>query len=410
MERRAVARQRILQQSRSARGLDPEFTGKVELDGSTRCPISWRFFGKGEIMIRILLHGGIWGLFSILLLAQDSGATFQSATNLVLVPFNIERGAYYAEDLQASDFVLLENGHARDFTIFEGPHTAHPIPLELDLLFDASVLPKNSKEVRVFSRWNAKETYEFLNRWDTETTRSVLHSNAMDVRLAVYHFEINQWERLCAPTNDPETATNALRRILDPIPAGVGNLTPLPGRRAVWTIVGSPGWLQEATAATLGNAAGAAQRTRHILIWFSNGWGGGGTLQTDLLAAQAAAAGITIDPVMVDFGNLPAVSGSAAGSFSVSGGTPGGQTRFVNAPLTGEIGRMTGGQLFVIERLGLDDLVRILTGVRNKAISGYQIGFVPDKSGKPRKHDLEVKMTSKDKGKLVGGRRGEVIY
>lgn len=317
---------------------------------------------------------------------------------------------YYAEDLQASDFVLLENGHPHAFTIFEGPHTAHPVPLELDLLFDASVLPKNSKEVRVFSRWNAKETYEFLDRWDAETVRGILRNNGMDVQLAVYHFETSQWERLCAPTNDPETATDALRRILDPIPVGVGELTPLPGRRTAWSILGSPGWLQEATAATLGDAARSTKRARHILIWFSNGWGGGGTLQTDLLATRAAAAGITIDPVMVDFGNLPAVSGSAGGSFSVSGGTPGGQTRFVNAPLTGEIGRMTGGQLFVIEHLERDDFVQILTAIRNKAIFGYQIGFVPDKSGKPRKHELEVKMTSKDKGKLLGGRRSEVIY
>jgi hypothetical protein len=232
----------------------------------------------------------------------------------------------------------------------------------------------------------------------------------MDVRMAVYHFEGNQWERLSAATNDPEMVTAALHHILDPIGGGVGELTPLPGRRKVWSIVGSPGWLQEATAATLEEAVRSPQKARRILIWFSNGWGGGGTLQTDLLAARAAAASVTIDPVMVDFGNLPAVSGSAGGSFSVSGGTPGGQTRFVNAPLTGEIGRRTGGQLFVMERLDRVGLVQILSGIRNKAISGYQVGFVPEKAGKPRKHNLEVKIVSKDKGKMVGGRREDVVY
>jgi hypothetical protein len=109
----------------------------------------------------MLFRASVWGLLSIFLLAQDSDVTFQSATNLVLVPFNVERGMYYAEDLQASDFVLREDGHPRDFSIFLGPHTAHPVPLELDLLFDASVVPKDSKNVRVFSRWNARETYEF---------------------------------------------------------------------------------------------------------------------------------------------------------------------------------------------------------------------------------------------------------
>jgi hypothetical protein len=358
----------------------------------------------------IILRVSAWGLLSILLLAQDSDVAFQAATKLVLVPFQVERGKYYVEDLQASDFVLREDGHPRAFSVFEGPRTAHPVPLELDLLFDTSVLPKNPKGIHIFSRWNAEATYGFLNAWNAEITQSILHTSGMDVRLGVYHFAGNQWERLCAGTNDAKAATDALQRILEPIPEKAGELPPLPGRRTAWSIFGSPGWLQEATLATLRDAAGSTVKARHILIWFSNGWGGGGTLHTDLLAAQAAAEGITIDPVMVDFGNLPAVSGSAGGSFSVSGGTPGGQTRFVNAPLTGEIGRMTGGQLFVIEQLDRDVLIQLLTGVRNKAISGYQVGFVPEKSGKPRKHNLEVKMTSKEKGELVSGRRGDVVY
>ncbi len=360
-------------------------------------------------MIRIILRTGVWGLLSIILLAQDSDVAFQAATNLVLVPFNVERGKYYAEDLQASDFILEENGHPRTFTIFEGPHTEHPVPLELDLLFDASVAPKNSKEVRVFSRWNASETYQFLNDWDAEITQSILHTNGMDVRIGVYHYEANQWERLCAGTNDPQAVVSALHRILEPIPEGTGTLTPLPGAKTGWVVVGSPGWLQEATAATLGDAAGSTVKARHILIWFSTGCCAGG-LQMDSLASQAITAGITIDPVIVDFGKLPVVFGSAAGSFSVSGETPGGGTRFVNAPASGQIGQMTGGKLFVIDQLDRLALTQILTSIRNKALSGYQIGFVPEKSGKPRKHDLEVKMTSKDKGKLVDGRRTGVVY
>jgi len=361
-------------------------------------------------MMRIILRMSLWGLVAALLLAQDSDVVFQAATKLVLVPFNVERGKFYAEDLQASDFVLREDGHPRDFSIFEGPHTDHPIPLELDLIFDASVLPKNSKDVRVFSRWNAKETYEFLNDWDAETTQSILHTNGMDVRLGVYHYEANQWERLSEATNDAQSVTAALHRILDSIPEGRGELTPFPGSRPGWIIVGSPGWLQEATAATLRDAAESKVKARRILIWFSNGWSGGGTLHTDLLASQAAAAGITINPVIVDFGNLHATSNKPVGSFSAPVETANGATRYVDAPLTGEIGRMTGGQLFVIEHLDRATLSRILTSVRNKALSGYQVGFVPEKSGKPRKHELEVRLTSRDKGKLVDGRRSEVVY
>jgi VWFA-related protein len=363
-------------------------------------------------MVRTILRTSVWSLLAVLLLAQDSDVIFQSVTNLVLVPFNVERGKYYAEDLQPSDFVLREDGSPRDFTIFEGPHTPHPVPLELDLLFDASVLPKNSKEVRVFSRWNAKETYEFLNDWDAEITQGILHTNGMDVRLSVYHYEANQWERLFAGTNDPQIATAALHRILDPIPEGLGELTPLSGKRTGGLVSGSSGWLEEATAATLRDAAGSPLKARHIVIWFSSGCcgGGGSGLHTDLLASQASAAGMTIDPVIVNFDNVRALTQEATGSFSVPVEMANGTTHYVDAPLTGEIGRMTGGQLFVRNHLDRDGLAQILTGIRNKAASGYQIGFVPDKSAKTRKHDLEVKMTSKDKGKLVGGRRSDVVY
>lgn len=72
----------------------------------------------------IILRLGACGLLSILLLGQDSDVAFQAGTRLVLVPFNVERGKYYAEDLQASDFILREDGHPRDFSIFEGPHGA----------------------------------------------------------------------------------------------------------------------------------------------------------------------------------------------------------------------------------------------------------------------------------------------
>ena len=199
--------------------------------------------------------------------------------------------------------------------------------------------------------------------------------------------------------------------ILDPVPDGRGELTLLPGSTVPpHLVIGSPGWLEEATAATLRDAAESPVKARHILIWFSEGGSGHLGLHTDLLASQAAAAGITINPVIVNFGDLPVFTSGGGGSFSVPVETANGTTRFVNAPLTGNVGPMTGGQLFVREHLDRDGLVQILTEIRNKALSGYQVGFAPDKSGKPRKHDLEVTMTSKDKGRLVDGRRSGVDY
>jgi hypothetical protein len=73
------------------------------------------------------------------LLAQEPAApTFDSNTKLVLVPFHVERGKYFAADMQSSDFILREDGHPRPFMVFEGPNTEYPLPLELILLFDAT--------------------------------------------------------------------------------------------------------------------------------------------------------------------------------------------------------------------------------------------------------------------------------
>lgn len=127
-----------------------------------------------------IVRTGAWGLLSILLLAQDSDVTFRSATSLVLVPFNVETGKYYAEDLQASDLILPEDRHPRDFSIFEGPHADHPVPLELDLLF---------------------------------VTQSLLHQKGNGRPSCVYHYEAHQWERLCAAMSDPPTIAAALHRI-----------------------------------------------------------------------------------------------------------------------------------------------------------------------------------------------------
>src|SRR5271154_4668074 len=62
--------------------------------------------------------------------------TFHSQTHLVLLSFHVARGKNYVTDLKPADFVLLEDGKPRDFTIFDSAATLGRIPLELVLLFD----------------------------------------------------------------------------------------------------------------------------------------------------------------------------------------------------------------------------------------------------------------------------------
>ncbi len=205
-------------------------------------------------------------LFAAALLAQEPGApTFHSNAKLVLVPFHVQRGKYFAADLQPSDFILREDGHPRDFTVFEGPNTAHPLPLELILLFDTT--PKDPAKEN-FTQASAmgleldpKADYEFLGNWDESITREVLQKNGMDIRIAVYHFAGHQLERLCAASSDPREIVHAFHSLLDPIPQGKGELTLLPGDYVNKPLFGpsKDGWLNESIVGTLNEIAAVSR-------------------------------------------------------------------------------------------------------------------------------------------------------
>src|ERR1022692_1721108 len=109
-------------------------------------------------------------LAAALLAQQSDNPTFQTTAKFVLVPFNVARGKYLAGDLQPSDVILREDGRPRNFTIFQGPNTPNPVPLEMILLFDSTKNPPSTAQRRVASHWDAKAAYEFLNSWDEPAT------------------------------------------------------------------------------------------------------------------------------------------------------------------------------------------------------------------------------------------------
>jgi len=212
-------------------------------------------------------------LLAAALLAQEPAApTFNSNAKLVLVPFHVERGKYFAADLQPSDFILREDGHPRPFTTFESPRTEHPLPLELILLFDTTPKPPAEYSLRWFP-WDPKADYEFLDNWDEATTREVLQHNGMDIRIAVYHYNLNQLERLCAASSDPREIVHAFRALLEPIPQAKGELTLLPGYQVIKPMFGPArfGWFSESVVGTLKDAAASPVPARRLLIVFSAG-------------------------------------------------------------------------------------------------------------------------------------------
>ena len=375
-------------------------------------------------------------LFAAALLAQEQGSpTFTSNAKLVLVPFNVQRSKYFAADLQSSDFILREDGHPREFTVFGGPNTAHPLPLELILLFDTT--PKvpakeNPTRFALGLELDPKADYEFLDSWDEAITREVLQKNGMDIRIAVYHYAGHQLERLCAASSDPREIVHAFHTLLDPIPQGKGELTLLAGNYVSKPFGPSKdGWLSESIVGTLKDAAASPVPARRLLILFTAGYGGTGSKASDpyrSIVDPALAMSIPIDPVIMGMerqeqhvtgsgrgpagalatADAPKSSGdSASGKPGVMGGAPWYKGLL---PWITKAGEKTGGEAYVPQHLNRETLAGLLGLVRDTTLSQYVVGFSPDAAAKPKKHSLAVTLISKSKGKLVGGEKNGVMY
>jgi hypothetical protein len=372
-------------------------------------------------------------LLAAALFAQETGApTFNSNAKLVLVPFHVQRGKYFAADLQPSDFILREDGHPRPFTVFEGPNTEHPLPLELILLFDTTPRVVVSKDGFPTPIWglDPKADYEFLNNWDESNTREVLQKNGMDIRIAVYHFAGQQLERLCAATTDPREIFRAFHALLDPIPPDKGELTPLPGYYVFKPLFGAnkTGWLNESIVNTLMDVAASPVPARRLLIVFTNGSSATGPKSLDpysSLVDPSLAMNIPIYPVIMDMlKQQQHLSGSTA---------PNGALGTIDAPKSPDpgsskpgamsstwytgllpwfnnVGEKTGGESYVPQHLNREALAGILGLVRDTTLSQYIVGFGPDAAPKPKKHSLAVALNSKSKGKLIGGEKNGVTY
>ena len=70
-------------------------------------------------------------------MAQEA-PTFRADSALALVRFHVVRNKEYVTNPKPEDLVLLEDGAARNFTIFENAMTGRAMAVELALLFDTS--------------------------------------------------------------------------------------------------------------------------------------------------------------------------------------------------------------------------------------------------------------------------------
>jgi hypothetical protein len=382
---------------------------------------------------------------------QDSSApTFRSQSDLVMVPFHVTRGNVYVQGLKAGDVVLLEDGHSRDFSIFEGPDTRSRTPVELILLFDTTIIPWGWITMPQYARGGPYDSKDdFTRGWEDAVSRAVLAEGGSDIRISVYRFDLMQLERLCRPTRDPKELFSAVHALRTPMPLYINRMTAsqreelriedestfgrmhvridqpisswqgfegirvdsageyipleLPSTRKNRGAASPPGtgqreWPLEAAIGALKDSAASPERVLRMMIIFTIGISGTTTLLEDV-AQQAVALGIPIYPVL-KHSQMMADSRQRQ-AFE----------RIFEERLAG-LGKLTGGRSIVPSpeenngALIASELSKILAGVRNEAVSQYTVGFVPPpSSGALREHKLEIKLVSKSIGQLLGGKR-----
>ncbi|MGH9645806.1 MAG: hypothetical protein ACRD4E_03225 [Bryobacteraceae bacterium] len=348
---------------------------------------------------------------------DSSSSTFQSQTSLVLVPFNVVRDKVFVPDLKSSDVVLLEDGHPRSFTAFEGPATGRRIPLELLLLFDTTTLPPSKPTNMIGTHWNREATYAFTKQWDEAMSKAILDQPGADVRVSIYHFDNDQLECLSRSTKDPLELLAAFRRLLTPISDSDTIPIALPPNRKDRSgpkdvFVGSRGWLMESVIGTLKHAAAVQENAMRMLVVFSEGFTGTTTIPQDAVD-HANALGIPLFPVILDYDlyiQHPFVyEGPGIGVPVPDFRAPNDPSRQLSTRVPpmdkfGSLGDLTGGGSFYPSSITPKVISEIVESVRNQGLTQYVVGFVPG-TGKPKEHRLEIRLKSKSLGKVSWGQR-----
>jgi hypothetical protein len=350
---------------------------------------------------------------AIFLIADSSGAQdpshpmFSSKSDVVLVPFHVARGNFYASDLKPADIILLEDGRPRPFTIFEGASTSPRTPLELVLLFDTNshpvTLPLAAPGVPDIELWKRESTYSFLPHWDNAATASLLEPHGVTVA-SVYRFDRMSLQRLSRPTGDPAVFLSALQRLLTSASGAETIPIAIPPGRSPGNVEnaakdrGHNAWTFEAAIGALKDASSSPAHPLLMLVIFSLGLSTTTTTPEDV-AQQAVALGVPIFPVLLNYPTLDVIEK-----------TPG--PRIISPAVRvavddfARLGTLTGGRSFAPATTDVASLRDILESVKNEGLTQYMVGFVPQStSPQPRQHKLEIRLASKSVGKLLGGKR-----
>ena len=323
---------------------------------------------------------------------------FRSETKLALVRFHVVRKHFYADDLKPGDVILLEDGAPRQITLFEGGRLKRrTVPLEMILLIDTSgsVVDEGLLNPLAF--------------------KSSLLDQLENVRLAVYGFSSNL-QRFSRPTRDPTELAPVFRRVLD-FRAG-GQPRPeivrlqLPPKRHSHPNGGT--WLYEAVIGCARDAAALPGNATRMMLVFSDGFP-----TTDTRPEEGAAVpkelGMPVYPVVLGHAKIAEqVKQVQQTGYNHQGVMSDGARQRMSRLEEQEreiqdfasLGGLTGGRSFDPPMINLMMIQRILGAMVGQVRCEYVVGFTPPAGeGDPTKHKLEVRLRSKELGKVLGGSR-----
>jgi hypothetical protein len=353
----------------------------------------------------ILLLMGLGVAFGQQPPADEPTVTFRAQTHLVLLSFHVAHGKSYVPDLKKSDVVLLEDGKPREFTIFDSPATQGRMPLELVLLFDAN------SPIDYF--WDPVEVFRFIPEWKEEMSREILTKDTADIRVSIYRCAGQTLYPMLSASTDARLLTDTVRGILLPdwrAPGRGGEpiTLHLPSERRR---VGTPGaftndyptspfvsqeqrgWPMEAALSVLNEMAATQDKVARLMVMFSEGIGATTTIPEDI-GNQALELGIPIYPIATNYlGHI----------------TSKWPRNLFRMHEFRALGKMTGGRDTEFQQVNAATLLKILEEVKTHGLSEYVVGFVPAANDRPRGHRLEIKLASKSKANMEGGKR-RAIY
>ncbi len=353
--------------------------------------------------------------------AQEELPVFRVETKLALVRFHVVRKNLYVDDLKPEDVVLLEDGTPRKLSLFEGGRWGgQPVGSEYGTAgkpgtSDSRATPGRTIPVELILLFDISGSVTQQGLLDPLAFKHTLLDGVPNVRLAVYGFD-STLRRFCRPTRDTAELAGAFQRVLNfrsgAEPKPVVIRLQLPPKRKRDPRGGT--WIFEAVLAAAKDAASWPGAATRMLMVFSDGFATT-TSRPEDAATPVSELGIPVYPVALGhYRIVEQIKRAQETGYDRMGVLTEGARQRLGRLEDQEreivdfasLGELTGGRSFDPREINLNILRQILAAMVAQIRCEYVLGFTPTPAaGQPARHKLQVKLRSKDTGKVLGGSR-----